>query len=89
MTGGPPACAKSWGLDVGILRLPVALGQLRAHLLEENPAMGRDGSRGEFPVSETAAAEVLSLPMFPELTDTQIEDVASRLGAGAAAGARP
>jgi dTDP-4-amino-4,6-dideoxygalactose transaminase len=30
---------------------------------------------GSFPESERAAAEVLSLPMFPELTPTQIEEV--------------
>lgn len=34
---------------------------------------------GDFPVSETAAAEVLSLPMFPEMTDAQVETVASTL----------
>ena len=45
--------------------------------------------RGDFPVSEAAAAEVLSLPMFPELTDEQIETVARALGAGAAAAACP
>jgi dTDP-4-amino-4,6-dideoxygalactose transaminase len=32
---------------------------------------------GDFPESERAAAEVLSLPMFPELTHTQIEIVAA------------
>jgi len=32
---------------------------------------------GEFPVSERAAREVLSLPMFAELTPAQIEEVAS------------
>jgi dTDP-4-amino-4,6-dideoxygalactose transaminase len=31
---------------------------------------------GSFPESEKAAAEALSLPLYPELTDSQIEDVA-------------
>ncbi len=32
---------------------------------------------GDFPVSEQASREVLSLPMFPELTDAQIQRVAT------------
>jgi dTDP-4-amino-4,6-dideoxygalactose transaminase len=32
---------------------------------------------GQFPRSEQAAAEVLSLPMFPELTDAQIDQVSA------------
>ena len=31
--------------------------------------------KGDFPVSESAANDVLSLPMFPELTERQIEQV--------------
>jgi dTDP-4-amino-4,6-dideoxygalactose transaminase len=34
---------------------------------------------GAFPVSESAGLEVLSLPMFPELTSSQIETVAASL----------
>jgi dTDP-4-amino-4,6-dideoxygalactose transaminase len=41
-------------------------------------------STGDFPVSEAVAAEVLSLPVFPELTNAQIDAVAQvfRVAAG-------
>lgn len=35
--------------------------------------------RGSLPVSEWAAAEVLSLPMFPELTEDQVRRVADAI----------
>jgi dTDP-4-amino-4,6-dideoxygalactose transaminase len=41
--------------------------------------------RGDFPVSEACADSFLSLPMYPELTDAQIEIVAEELTAAAAA----
>lgn len=50
---------------------------LPAHL---QPAYANLGySRGVFPQSENAAKEVLSLPMYPEITDTQIRKVAQAL----------
>jgi dTDP-4-amino-4,6-dideoxygalactose transaminase len=45
-------------------------------------------SPGDFPVAERAAAAVLSLPIFPELTDEQIETVASVFRAGVLSGVR-
>jgi dTDP-4-amino-4,6-dideoxygalactose transaminase len=34
---------------------------------------------GEFPATEAAANRILSLPMYPELTEEQLEYVASSL----------
>ena len=45
-------------------------------------------SAGDFPVSERAAGEVLSLPMYPELTEKQIDTVAGICRAGVTAQAR-
>jgi dTDP-4-amino-4,6-dideoxygalactose transaminase len=46
---------------------------LPAHL---QPALADLGFKpGDFPVSERCAAEFISLPMFPELTTTQIDCV--------------
>ncbi len=36
---------------------------------------------GDFPAAELAAAEVLSLPMFPELTEAQVQSVAAAVQA--------
>jgi dTDP-4-amino-4,6-dideoxygalactose transaminase len=47
------------------------------HLLEAHRDLGHRA--GEFPHSERAADEVLSLPMFPELTETQIQEVAKAI----------
>ena len=50
-----------------------------AHL---QPAYGDLGhGRGDFPVAEAVAADVLSLPMFPELREQQIAAVAEALAA--------
>jgi dTDP-4-amino-4,6-dideoxygalactose transaminase len=40
---------------------------------------GDDYSKGDFPLSETIASEVLSLPMYPELSSEQVDIVASAI----------
>jgi len=49
------------------------------HLLKAYEHLGFQ--RGDFPVAEHAAAEILSLPMFPELTAEQQERVATQFAA--------
>jgi dTDP-4-amino-4,6-dideoxygalactose transaminase len=43
---------------------------------------------GEFPVAEAVARDILSLPIYPEMTETQVEEVAGVIRAGLPAGAR-
>ena len=43
------------------------------HLMQAHTDLGH--KRGEFPVAESVAERVLSLPLFPEMTQQQIEEV--------------
>jgi dTDP-4-amino-4,6-dideoxygalactose transaminase len=59
------------GIQTGI-HYPIALP-----LLEAYRYLGH--TEGEFPNSVTASREILSLPMFPELTNDQIRHVAEHV----------
>jgi dTDP-4-amino-4,6-dideoxygalactose transaminase len=64
---------RSRGVSVGF-HYPVALHQQEAY--------ARLGYRpGSFPAAEACAGQVLSLPMFPELTEPQIRHVAESIAA--------
>ena len=54
------------------------------HLLKAYADLGY--TRGDFPHSEHAAAEVLSLPMYAELSDAQIEEVSAAIAENAYVG---
>ena len=57
------------GIDSGIhYPVPIHLQEAFAHLGHR---------KGEFPVTEKAAARILSLPMYPELTEAQLAHVAT------------
>ncbi len=47
--------------------------------IHRQPAYAHRFGAGQFPEAERAAAEVLSLPIFPELTDEEVERVAAAL----------
>ena len=38
-------------------------------------------ARGAFPMAEQAAAEVLALPIYPEMSDAQLQEVAAAVRA--------
>jgi dTDP-4-amino-4,6-dideoxygalactose transaminase len=61
---------KQAGIGTGI-HYPIPL-----HLQKAYTALGY--SRGDFPASEKAAAEIVSLPMFPQLTAEQQARVAAK-----------
>jgi dTDP-4-amino-4,6-dideoxygalactose transaminase len=68
------------GVGAGIhYPVPVHLTPAMAHL---------GGTRGQFPVAERAAEEILSLPMFPGITASQQERVAEALTRALQGGAR-
>jgi dTDP-4-amino-4,6-dideoxygalactose transaminase len=62
---------QSQGIQSG-LHYPIPV-----HLQQAHADLGY--KPGDFPVSEAAAREVLSLPMFPEMTTAQVEEVVSVL----------
>lgn len=66
-------CEKMKARGVGVLiHYPIPV-----HLQEAYKDCGY--KRGDFPVSETLADEVLSLPMFPHMTKDQIDEVCAVL----------
>lgn len=62
---------KETGIDTAI-HYPVSLHLQKAY-------RSLNYSVGDFPVSESAAAEIVSLPMYPQLTSAQQEKVAAEV----------
>jgi dTDP-4-amino-4,6-dideoxygalactose transaminase len=60
-------CLADQGIATGI-HYPVPV-----HLQEAYRSLGFE--RGAFPIAERCAAEFVSLPMYPELTEAQLEMV--------------
>jgi len=75
----------SWRTHLGEIGIQTAVHYpIPVHLQPAYRDLGYDA--GDFPISETVAQEILSVPMFPEMTRTQIETVAGALRAGLPAG---
>ena len=73
-TGGREMGAEDRGLHVSWAVLVVVI----------QPALADLGySRGDFPITEAWAEELLSLPMFPELERSEVELVAGAVAAAA------
>lgn len=62
---------KEAGIDTGIhYPVPIHLQKAYAFL---------DYKKGDFPITEKLSSEILSLPMYPELTESQIEFIADKV----------
>jgi dTDP-4-amino-4,6-dideoxygalactose transaminase len=62
---------QSNGISTGI-HYPIPLHRQKAYARLKH-------AEGSFPVTEEAARRILSLPMFPELTEEQIRQVAEQI----------
>ncbi|MFY9951065.1 MAG: DegT/DnrJ/EryC1/StrS family aminotransferase, partial [Candidatus Sulfotelmatobacter sp.] len=71
---------KKAGIGTGI-HYPIPLHLQKAYA-------GMNYSKGDFPVTEKAAAEIISLPMFPQLTAEQQSRVVEEILAFTSNGAR-
>jgi dTDP-4-amino-4,6-dideoxygalactose transaminase len=71
---------KKTGIGTGI-HYPIPLHLQKAYA-------GMHYSKGDFPVTEKAAAEIVSLPMFPQLTAEQQSRVVEEILAFTSNGAR-
>ncbi|MGB8579200.1 MAG: DegT/DnrJ/EryC1/StrS family aminotransferase, partial [Candidatus Sulfotelmatobacter sp.] len=71
---------KKAGIGTGI-HYPIPLHLQKAYA-------GMNYSKGDFPVTERAAAEIVSLPMFPQLTAEQQSRVVEEILAFTSNGAR-
>jgi len=67
------ACLKAGGVDT-LIHYPMPV-----HMQPAYADLGL--GKGEFPVAEKAAGEILSLPMFPQLRDDEVEKVAELINA--------
>ncbi|MFW6155143.1 MAG: DegT/DnrJ/EryC1/StrS family aminotransferase [Planctomycetota bacterium] len=71
-------CADRDALKAHLAERGVASGVYYPLCLHLQPCFGSLGYRpGDLPIAEQASREVLALPIFPELTDDQIEYVAA------------
>ena len=68
---GLQAALAEAGIGTGI-HYPIPLHLQKAYA-------GLNYKQGDFPVTERAAAEIVSLPMFPQMTDEQVSEVAKRV----------
>jgi dTDP-4-amino-4,6-dideoxygalactose transaminase len=74
------------GIQAELLKREIQTGVHYAVPVHLQPAYADLGHKpGDFPRSEQAASEVLSLPMYPELTDGQIDQVAEAVAQAAEA----